>query len=262
MSSLTCGAAWLFLILAQTGTPPQSGAAATPHREYFVSWGYNGDSYTKSDLHINQPSLGNDFTLVGVQARDSKAWTELFSHSLFVPQYNLRFGMFFNERWGLEVALDHMKWIVRQDQAVRMTGTMHAASVDSQVTLTPDVIRYQLNNGANPIFFNVIRRVRLAGEPGRTGYVSFLPKAGGGFAVPHTENTLFGQPNEKGFQPFHGWNVDAAAAVRVHVYKPVYAEFEEKLLYARYFGVKIDQGKAAHSVKAAEFSFHVGVAFK
>jgi hypothetical protein len=264
MSSLTCGAAWLFLILAQAAAPPQSGAttASTPRREYFVSWGYNGDSYAKSNLHIKQSSLSNDFTLVDVEARDSKAWTDLFSHSLFVPQYNLRFGMFFNDRWGLEVALDHMKWIVRQDQAVRMTGTLRGGSVDSQVTLTPDVIRYQLNNGANPIFFNVVRRVRLAGEPGRTGYISFLPKAGGGFAVPHTENTLFGQANEKGFQPFHGWNVDAAAALRLHVYKPIYVEFEEKALYVRYFGVKVDQGTAQHNIKAAEFSFHFGVAFR
>ena len=43
----------------------------------------------------------------------------IFSHSLFVPQYNVRSGIFFNERWGLELALDHMKWIVRQDQEVR-----------------------------------------------------------------------------------------------------------------------------------------------
>jgi len=32
---------------------------------------------------------------------------------------------------------------------------------------------------------------------GRTGHVSLLAKAGGGFAFPHTENTVFGQPNEK-----------------------------------------------------------------
>ena len=115
-----------------------------------------------------------------MRARDSKAWTHIFRHSLTVPQYNVRFGMFFNERWGVEVAHDHIKWIVRQDQQVRMTGTLNGATVDTQVTLTPDFLRYQLNNGANPLFVNLIRRVRLRGEPGRTGSVSFLAKAGGG----------------------------------------------------------------------------------
>lgn len=247
----------------QAAAPAQPGTkAATPGREFFVSWGYNGDSYTKSDLHINQPSLGNEFTLVAVRARDSKAWTSLFSHSLFVPQYNVRAGVFFNERWGVELALDHFKWIVRQDQEVRMTGTLNGAAVDAQVTLTPDVLRYQLNNGANPVFVNLIRRVRLRGERGRTGNISFLAKAGGGFAMPHTENVLFGQPNDKGFQFFHGWDMDAAVAVRMHILKRLYFEFEEKALYVRYFGVKVDRGTARHSVKASEFTFNFGMAFR
>lgn len=245
-----------------TRQAPAGTAAATADREFFVSWGYNGDQFTKSDIHFSQPSLGNDFTLVGVQARDGKAWTDLFNHALTVPQYNVRFGVFFNDRWGLELALDHIKWIVRQDQQVRMTGTLNGEPVDTSITLTPDVLRYQLNNGANPIFINLIRRVRLAGEPGRTGHLVFLAKAGGGFAVPHTENTVFGQPNDKGFQFFHGWDVDGVAAVRLHLFRPLYFEFEEKLVYARYFGVKVDQGTARHSVKASEFTFSFGLAFR
>jgi hypothetical protein len=284
MPSLTYGA-WLIWICTQPGLADRSvvpldhqyaavvreaaspalapqPAAGTAGREFFVSWGYNGDSYGRSDLHISQPALENDFTLVGVRARDSKGWTDLFNHSLTVPQYNVRFGLFFNERWGIEVALDHIKWIVRQDQDVRMTGTLGGAPVDAAVMLTPDVLRYQLNNGANPIFINLIRRVRLAGEGGRTGHVALLAKAGGGFAVPHTENTVFGQPNEKGFQFFQGWNVDAVAAVRIHIFRPVYVEVEEKVLYARYFGVRIDRGTARHGVTANEFTFNFGVAFR
>jgi hypothetical protein len=242
---------------AQSGkNAPNSG------REYFVSWGYNADNYTKSDLHITQPSLGNDFTLVAVRARDSKPWDQIFGHALTVPQYNFRFGIFFNERWGLEVAHDHFKWIVRQDQEVRMTGTLNGSAVNTQVRLTPEVLRYQLNNGANPLFVNVIRRVKLRGEPKRTGYVAFLAKAGGGFANPHTENAVFDQPNEKGFQFFKGWNVDAVAAVRLNFFKRLYVEVEDKLVYVRYFGLKVDRGTARQSVKVNEFTVSAGIAFK
>src|SRR6186713_2451522 len=179
MSSLT-HAAWVLWILTLPGvikTPvPATGKsravithqstapAPAPQtkkasgRQYFFSWGYNGDNYTKSDMQFSQPSLGNDFTLHGVQARDSKAWTELFQHGLFVPQYNMRLGVFLNEKWGVELALDHIKWIVKDGQAVRMTGTRNGASVDADITLTPDVLEYQLNNGANPIFINLVRR--------------------------------------------------------------------------------------------------------
>jgi hypothetical protein len=239
-----------------TDQPP---TPTTPGREFFISWGYNGDSYADSDMHFSQPTLGNDFTLASVQARDSKAWTHLFSHDLFVPQYNLHFGYFFNAKWGLEIALDHIKWIVVQGQQVPLTGTLHGAPANAQVTLTTDVLRYQLNNGANPIFFNAVRRVRLAGEPGHTGSLSLLAKAGGGFAVPHTDNAVFGQPNEEGFQFFHGWDLDADLGLRFNPFRRFYVEFEDKLIYAGYHGVNIDQGKAHHNVKANEFIFNFGI---
>ena len=264
MSRLTFIAACLLWIAAHSPAFAQPTATpAAPDREYFVSWGYNGDGYSKSDIHFKQPSLGNDFTMRNVQIRDSKGWTDgLFAHALTVPQYNFRFGVFFNEKWGAEVALDHIKWIVREDQVVRMIGTLDGASVDTDIALTEDVLRYQLNNGANPIFFNVIRRWQLAGQPGRPGHFVLLGKAGGGFAIPHTENTVFGEDNDKGFQFGKGWNVDAAAAIRAHLFKGLYFEFEEKLIYARYFGVKINEGTAGHSLKAAEYNWNFGWSFR
>jgi len=275
MSTLTYNALLLILMvpaqaaaLPQAPAPQQPAAQApaaskteTPGREFYVSWGYNGDSYSKSDIHFSQPSLGNDFKLLSVKAHDSKAWTDLLSHAPTVPQYNVRAGYFWNEKWGLELAMDHIKWIVTQDQSVRMTGTLNGAAVDTDVVLTEGVLKYQLNNGANPVFVNLVRRYKLAGQHGRTGYLTFLAKAGGGFAVPHTENTLFGVNNEAGFQFFHGWNLDAVAAARLHMYKGLYFEFEEKFVYARYFGVNIDRGEAGHTVKAVEFAFHFGWSF-
>ena len=166
---------------------PRSGdrAAQPPRRpeppaaSIFFSWGYNGDNYANSDIHFSQPSLGNDFTIVDVQARDSKTWTDsLFAHGLFVPQYNIRIGIFFNEKWGVELALDHVKWIVKDDQAVRMTGTLNGAPVDTDVTLTADVLRYQLNNGANPHLLQPDQALAARGRA-RTHGPSHRPRQGG-----------------------------------------------------------------------------------
>ena len=77
-----------------------------------------------------------------------------------------------------------------------------------------------------------------------------------------TWQAVFDQPNEKGFQFFKGWNVDAVAALRIHIWKPLYFEVEEKLMYVRYFGVNVDRGKAGHSLKANEFTFSFGWAFR
>jgi len=227
--------------------------------EFFFSWGYNGDRYARSDMHFQQSDLGNDFTLHGVHASDEKGWTDLFHHSLTVPEYNVRLGYFFNARWGIELAIDHIKWVVDQDQQVRITGTLGGAPVDRTTTLTTDVLRYKLNNGANPVFINVIRRMAIAGEPGHTGNVSLLVKAGAGFAVPHTENAVFDQPNKAGFQWFHGWDTDVAVAARINLFKRVYLELEDKLLYAGYRDININHGIARHSVKGNEMSFSFGL---
>jgi hypothetical protein len=33
-------------------------------------------------------------------------------------------------------------------------------------------------------------------------------------------------------------------------------------VYARYYGLNVDRGTAAHSIKANEFGFHFGAAFR
>lgn len=59
-----------------------------------------------------------------------------------------------------------------------------------------------------------------------------------------------------------GWDMDAAAAVRLHVFKRLYVEVEDKLVYVRYFGIKVDRGTADHSVQANEFVVSAGMAFR
>jgi hypothetical protein len=44
------------------------------------------------------------------------------------------------------------------------------------------------------------------------------------------------------------------------LFKGLYFEFEEKLVYARYSGVNVDQGTARHSIKANEFTLNFGLA--
>ena len=55
--------------------------------------------------------------------------------------------------------------------------------------------------------------------------------------------------------------MDAAAAVRVDIWKGLYFEFEEKLLYARYFGVKVDQrhGPAQPQGQRVQLQLRLGI---
>ena len=61
--------------------------------EFYFSWGYNTEWYSQSNVHISQPSLGNEYVLENVNGHDHRGWDEgLFSKELSIPQYNYRIG--------------------------------------------------------------------------------------------------------------------------------------------------------------------------
>src|SRR6187402_1848034 len=67
-------------------------------KEVYFSWGYNTEWYTKSNVHISQPSLGNDYTFKSIKGHDHRGWDEgLFQKALTIPQYNYRLGFVLNE---------------------------------------------------------------------------------------------------------------------------------------------------------------------
>ena len=47
----------------------------------YFSWGYNTEWYTKSTVHVSQPSLNNEYQLQNVQAHDRRGWDDDFFHT-------------------------------------------------------------------------------------------------------------------------------------------------------------------------------------
>ena len=229
--------------------------------ESYGSWGYNTEWYGRDDMHFSQPGLGNDFTLHDVRAHDYPGWnSRLLQRGFTVPQYNIRFGYFFQPgaSWGVEFNFDHAKHIVTYDQAVHRTGRLNGAPVDDTVRLTADVLRYRLNNGANFLFLDLVRRVPLLGAAPHAGSVALLLKAGAGIMVPHTENSVLNVPNKPGFQ-FGGFGGGLETAIRYVPYGPVYFEFAQKGAFTAYRQVHINAGHARQAFLTYELIFSMGV---
>ena len=54
-----------------------------PKGELYLSWGYNTEWYTKSNIRVSQPSLGNDYTFNHIKGHDRKGWdNDLFKKGL------------------------------------------------------------------------------------------------------------------------------------------------------------------------------------
>lgn len=228
----------------------------------YFSWGYNKEWYTPSTVHVAQPSLGNDYKMQDVESHDNPGWStkSIFKQALTIPQYNYRLGYYFNERQDLafEINFDHTKYIIQQGQQIQVTGTMANAPVNKKISFTKqDGFFYYLNNGANFLLFNLVKRVGLYHTADNNFRLDLTGKAGIGPVIPHVENMLFGKANDPHFQ-IGGWNAGVETALRVSVYRYAFLEFSQKVDYARYSGLRIYEGTARHAFGTYELILSAG----
>jgi hypothetical protein len=232
--------------------------------EFYFSWGYNAEWYTNSSIHVSQPSLNNNYTFNSIKGHDKPGWDDnLFGKPLTIPQYNYRMGYFFSEKqnWAFEINFDHTKYVVTVGQQAHVTGTLNGRSVDTLVTTGDSVLLWQLNNGANFLEFNFVRRLKLIDKFESKLKLDCLLKAGIGPVIPHVQNTIFGVANTPHFQ-FGGWNVDVDVSLRATFFKHVFLEYANKLVYARYYKLRIHEGLAKQSFGCYQTFLVLGGTFK
>lgn len=126
----------------------------------FIYWGYNVSGYSLSDIHF----LGQNynFTLYDVQAKDRPtpfSVKEYFSPVSFtIPQYNFRAGFFLNDKWSFSLGVDHMKYVMVQDQVAPIEGYIqipdgeHNGNYNRQPKkLTQNFLAFEHTDGLNVI---------------------------------------------------------------------------------------------------------------
>lgn len=231
--------------------------------EFYFSWGYNTEWYTHSNVRVQQSELGNDYTFKNISGHDHKGWNEgLLSEALSIPQYNYRLGYFFNKEKGLafEINFDHTKFIFSEGDT-HLKGTLLGKSVDTTIAFSHDNgFFYYLNNGANFLLFNIVKRWPLYQAPNQKIRIDVLGKAGIGPVIPHVENSFFGNKNDPHFQ-IGGWNIGTEGAIKATFFNFVYLEYTNKLDYARYSHLRIYKGLARQAFGTYEMILNLGITF-
>lgn len=93
--------------------------------KFYVYWGWNRGTYSNSDIRFKGDNY--DFTLSNVTANDRP--TEFGFNPYFridritIPQTNYRIGYFFKENYTISIGVDHMKYVMNNDQNVKINGT-------------------------------------------------------------------------------------------------------------------------------------------
>ncbi len=232
--------------------------------EFYFSWGYNKEWYTKSNITVDQPSLGNHYTFQSISAHDHPGWDDaILTKDISIPQYNYRIGMIINKEkgWGAEINFDHTKYIFTDGETAHIKGTMNGKPVDSTVVFSEaNGDYYYLNNGANFLLFNITKRWHLLGKFNKNFKLDGFGKFGIGPVIPHVQNSFFGKANDQGFQ-FGGWNTGLEGTLRATFFKYVYLEYCNKFDYARYSKLQVYEGHAKQAFGTYEMILNLGFTF-
>jgi len=113
------------LITAQEKTDSEKYTSHNKGKFYFF-WGGNRESYTKSDIHFSGQNY--DFTVNDAIADDRpKGWHIDYINpaAMTIPQTNFRMGYFINDHYNISLGLDHMKYVLRQNQTANVTGSIN-----------------------------------------------------------------------------------------------------------------------------------------
>lgn len=235
--------------------------------DWYISLGFNRAFFSRSDIHVRQPALGNVFTVHDVSAHD-----EVPS---FTQPDNVRLGAFCGDakQFGVELSLDHTKYTSTRDQLAWVSG-QNSGGVGKQ-TLTAHYFSYKLHNGINLFTLNAVFRQPIFGELGETNSLAFLGRLGVGPAIVHPQIVVNGGASDVGSKDFlhnlvgyeSGWwrvvgaSVGLEAGLRYVFFRPLFLELTDKEAFITMRRIPVFQGKAAHNVWQNELVLTLGCSF-
>ncbi len=224
--------------------------------KFYVFWGGNRESYSKSDIHFKGADY--DFTIYDVTAHDKpKGWhlDYLNPARMTIPQTNLRIGYFINDHYNISIGLDHMKYVMYNDRRVDYSGyypeegnnTFGETISDDELLLTEDFLLFEHTDGLNYINTEISRVDDISGLIGLPNtdkfQINLTEGIGGGFLYPKTNTTLLGKDR---YDEFHisGYGLSAKVGLNFTFFKYFFIQTELKGGYIEMNDIRTTKDKA------------------
>ena len=209
--------------------------------KFYVYWGWNRGTYSDSDIRFK--GVNYDFTLSDVSANDRP--TKLGLNPYFrldritIPQTNMRIGYFFKENYTVSIGVDHMKYVMNQNQSVKINGEINTGSSfdkiynNENIVLTEDFLIFEHTDGLNYVNVEVKRFddfSRFFGLHSKNIQINLTEGIGAGFLYPKTNATLL---NKERYDDFNvaGWGVSASLGLNITFLKHFFIQSDVKAGY-------------------------------
>ncbi|WP_417351062.1 hypothetical protein [Flavobacterium alkalisoli] len=214
--------------------------------KFFVLWGGNRESYSKSDINFSGP--GYNFTLNDVEAHDKpKGWHVDYVNptKMTIPQTNLRVGYFISDHYSISLGIDHMKYVMTQNQVTNINGyvdmdpsqpgaAFNGIYNNVPITLTEDFLTFEHTDGLNYVNVEFARVDDISKYLGITNtdkfQVNVTEGLGGGILYPKTNAKVLGMDRHDDFH-ISGYGVAAKAGINLTFFKYFFIQGEFKSGY-------------------------------
>ena len=238
--------------------------------QVLLFWGWNRAVYSDSDIHFK--GNGYDFMLYDVVAHDRPS--EFTYHNYFqpdritIPQTNIRAAYFVKDELALMIGIDHMKYVMDQDQRVKFSGNIsdpaYAAMVQngSINLLDEKFLTFEHTDGLNYINIGLEKFKNVYDKENFDIVWSY----GGGLGplFPKSNVKLFG--NERSDR-FHvaGFGLDLRTSLNFVFWNHIVARVEAKGGYINMSDIKTtlnnEPDKAMQDFVFGQLNFGIGYTF-
>ena len=212
--------------------------------KFFVSWGGNRESYTKSDVTFTGKDY--NFTIANMAARDKpKGWHVDYINPMrmTIPQTNFRLGYFVSDHYSVTVGVDHMKYVMTQNQIANVTGSINlpigdAGAIHNGIYNNTPVnfadetfLIYEHTDGLNYVNTEISRHDDISSLFRITNtdkiQVNLTEGVGVGVLYPKTNTTLLGKSRHDEFH-VSGYGTSVKAGLNITFFKHFYIQGELK----------------------------------
>jgi len=240
--------------------------------DFYMNWGYNRAFFNESDIHFQ--GKGYDFTIYDVEAKDLP---ETFNTKVYfnvkkisIPQFNFRIGYYLTDRLSLSIGSDHMKYVMSQNQIVKIEGTIDKSLSETyggeyhgeRITLSDDFLRYEHTNGFNFVRVGLEYRTDIWQSANTFHNIVAMPGINIGPVLPWTNYTFL---NERHSDLFHlgGFGFSASSAFRYEFKNTGFFQIQAQYGFSHLSRVLLEDRSGDYTAKQNivffERSFALGV---
>lgn len=206
--------------------------------KFYIFWGGNRESYSKSDIHFTGQNY--DFTLYDVEAHDKPKGYHIDYINpgrITIPQTNFRMGYFISDHYNISIGLDHMKYVMYNDKRVKYSGYYPNAGsynenpTENELTLSENFLTFEHTDGLNYINSEISRVDDISNlfklKNTDKFQVNLTEGFGAGILYPKTNSRLMGKERHDDFH-VAGYGVSAKVGLNFTFFKYFFIQTELK----------------------------------